>query len=506
MNALLDFDAVVGALYILSTQASPWLWMIPGLLIGLFTGALPGLGVPIAMSVLLPLTYSMDFLSAIIFLTSIWTGGGFGTAIPAILINVPGGPSATATCFDGYPMCQQGKHNEALGLALSASVIGSIFSYAILFFFINPVSLAVLKMGPTEMLVVILWGMSLIASMTGGSVARGLVAGFFGVIIGTVGFNLMGGLRGTMGIPHLYDGIPVIPALVGLFAAAEMLRLAHKDYIVEVSDARKLSFRLILRGVRQSLSYPLIMLRGSTIGAIVGVAPGVGSTVANLMSYSETRRRDPNPETYGTGNPKGVIAAESANSSSEGGSMATLLALGIPAGGGTALLLAAFSIHDVTGGPRFFTENKDIVYAIILNNIAQAFALFVLGLALIRVCAMLVYVSNRYLVPSVFAASVVGSYAMTGNLAGPVACIIFSCIGYFMRRYGYSIPAMVVGMFLGPPLEAEALRSYQISGGNITYLLERPLTFAIAVAVLFTLFWPSAMRWMRQRRLRNAQA
>ena len=240
-------------------------------------------------------------------------------------------------------MARQGRHNEALGLALAASVIGTLSSYVLLLLLIAPVSGVVLKMGPLELFVVSVWGLMLLGSLSGTSLNRGLLAGLFGVLLGTIGMNTAGFVRGTMGVPWLLDGIPTIPAMMGLLAASQLLGMINTKYLIEDEGARKISLSKILSGVKLTLKYPAILVRGTFIGVIVGAIPGVGSSISNLLSYSEAQRTAPDGDTFGKGNPKGVIAAESANSSSEGGAMATMLALGIPGGGATAILLAAFA-------------------------------------------------------------------------------------------------------------------------------------------------------------------
>lgn len=365
---MLDFDALGGAVTILSADYTAWLWLLPGLAVGLFFGAMPGISITMAMAIFLPMTMYMEFLPAIIFLTAIYTGAGFGGSVPAVLMNIPGTSSAVATTFDGYPMARAGRHNQALGIALISSVIGTLTSYILLMFIIAPVASVVLRLGPLELFVVAIWGLMLLGSLAGDSLARGLLAGLFGVLLGTIGMNTAGYIRGTVGQPWLLDGIPVIPAMMGLLAASQLLGLINTTYLIENESSRKISFAKIIGGIKEALTYPTIIFRGATIGVLVGSIPGVGSSISNLLSYSETKRNALDSETFGKGNPKGVIAAESANSSSEGGAMATMLALGIPGGGATAILLAAFATHNIVGGPSFISNNMDMVYAIIFAN------------------------------------------------------------------------------------------------------------------------------------------
>ncbi|WP_417578938.1 tripartite tricarboxylate transporter permease [Nitrincola sp.] len=485
---MIDFAASAAALSMLLSSFTPWMIVVPGIIIGLIFGATPGLQISMAMAIFLPMTLYMDFLQAMLFLTAIFTGGSFGSGIPAILMNIPGTSSAIATAFDGYPMAKQGKHNQALGIALASSVFGVLVGYLILFMMIQPISLMVLKLGPSEMFMVILWGMTLIASLRGEYMLKGLIAGFVGLLIGTIGFNEIGMARGTLGSFYLFDGIPVIPAMMGMFAASELFRLANKQYIVDNKASRNVDLRKIFAGFKMAFQSPMVMLRGCLIGVFVGAVPGVGSSVSNLLSYVETKRRDSDPDSFGKGNPKGIVASESANSTSEAGSMATLLALGIPGGGATAVMLAAFAMHNITGGPQFIREQTDIVYAIIFANFAQVFFLMILGLLFIPLLANIIKVPMRYLIPTVLVLAVMGSFGLTGNFVGPFTVLAFAIIGWLMRRYGYSVPAAVIGILLGAMAEKALLHTYQISGGDISYVLERPATLAIIALLLLSLF------------------
>jgi putative tricarboxylic transport membrane protein len=497
---LFDTVELQGAFTLLFTSWQPWLVVPPGLLIGLIFGAVPGLSTSIAMALFLPVTLFMDFLPAVLFLSSIFTGGGFGCAIPAVLINIPGTSAAVATTFDGYPMARKGLHNEALGLGLMASVVATFFGFVVLMLLVQPAADAVLLLGPSEMLVVALWGLTLIAVLRERHLARGLLAGVLGLLLGTVGFSSMGVERGTFGSPYLMDGVPAIPALIGLFAASQLFDLLDEGYIVEDAEKRKLSLRGILRGCRQTFHYPGVLFRGSLIGTLIGAVPGVGSSVANLVSYAETKRTSNNPETFGNGNPAGVVASEAANSSSEGGSMATLLALGIPGGGGTAILLGAFAMHNVTGGPRFIAEQMDVVYAIILSNMAQSILLLPIGIPFIFLASGIVRVPIRLLVPAVMILALLGSYTLTLNMTGPVAVLFFAVLGWGMRRYDYPVACTVVGVLLGAMVEGELLRTWQLSGGDPLWLLERPIALTFFVLLVASLAWPVIRRRLRARR------
>ncbi|WP_322895501.1 MULTISPECIES: tripartite tricarboxylate transporter permease [unclassified Yoonia] len=502
---MIELDAVAGAFELLTSDASAWLLLIPGLLVGLVFGAMPGISITMAMAFALPATLYMDFLPAIIFLTAIYTGAGFGGSVPAVLMNIPGTSSALATTFDGYPMARAGRHNEALGVALASSVLGCLGSYLVLFVVIGPVAGLVLKLGPLEMFAVAVWGMLLLGSLAGTYMARGLLAGAFGVLLGTIGFNSAGFVRGTMGVPWLLDGVPQIPAMMGLLAASQLIALVNTTYIISDESARKISFSKTLAGLRLALQYPKIILRGSAIGVIIGSIPGVGSSISNLLSYSETRRNSDDPDSFGQGNPQGVIAAEAANSSSEGGAMGTMLALGIPGGGATAILLAAFAMHNIVGGPSFIANNKDIVYALIFSNFAQAILLLFVGLGFVYFASYIVRVPLRFLIPSVLVVSNFGAYAIEGSAAGPITLWIFAILGWAMARYGYPVAAAVVGLLLGSLLESNLLRTYQISGGDyLTYAAERPAALVVFGLMILSIALQSISKRRRARKLAEA--
>jgi putative tricarboxylic transport membrane protein len=496
---MIDLPAFGSALDIMSTSLASWGWIVPGLIVGLVFSAIPGVSITMAMAIVLPMSLYMDFFPAVVFLTSVYTGAGFGGSVPAILMNIPGSPASLATTFDGYAMSRKGQHNEALGYALFASTLCGILGYVLLLVVVEPMADVVLRIGPVEMFAVAIWGMLLLGSLGSAYVSRGLLAAAFGVLLGTVGMNTAGYVRGTMGLPNLLDGISPVPAMIGLLAAGQLLTLAGKDYIIEAEGARKVSLGRILAGCWGTFRFPGVLVRGSIIGIIIGAVPGVGSSVGNLIAYAETKRTSRDSHTFGTGNPKGVIAAESAVASAEGGSMATMLALGIPGGGATAILLAAFMMHNIVAGPSFVENQRDMVYAIILNNIAQAIILLPVGIAFIYAASNVVRVRTRYILPAILVIATLGTYSIDGTITGPITLFIFAIIGFGLARYQYPVAATVVGLLLGRMLETEFLRSYQLSGGDPRYLLERPAAIGIILVMAFSLLMTA---WSKRRQAR----
>jgi len=281
--------------------------------------------------------------------------------------------------------------------------------------------------------------------------------------------------------------------------ASQLFQTVGNEYIITEADNRTISFRRILAGIRETFRYPATLIKGSLVGVFIGIIPGVGASVSNLVSYADARRSDPDPDSFGKGNPKGVVASESANSSSEGGSMTTLLALGIPGGNATALLLSAFAMHNIIGGPRFIAEQRDLVYAIIIGNLAQAALLIVVGIPFVYAASRIVRVPMRFLIPSVMSVAIFGSYALTGNASGPVALLFFAILGWLMARFDFPVVATVIGLMLGDLVESELIRTYQISGGDLTYLFERPVAIVFLLLLLASLATPLLRRFRRHR-------
>ena len=494
---MIDWAAFMDGMGLLTSSAEPWLVVIPGLFIGLLGGALPAISGSMTLALSLPFIMYMDFLPAILFLTAVYTGAAYGGAVPAILVNMPGSTAAVATAFDGFPMAKKGLHNEALGIGLGASAVGDAFGYILLLIFVNYAAAAVLKLGPFEMFLVAIWGLSMIAVLRDDSLFKGLAAGAIGLLIGTIGMGPTGVMRGTMGMGWLLDGIPTVPAMIGLLAMGELYNLASTRFIVEDKAARTISLGRILRGMGMVFQYPAVLLRGSFIGVMIGAIPGVGGSVANLISYGVTKQSVKDGDSMGKGDPRGIIASESSNSSSEGGSLATLLALGIPGGGGTAVILAAFAMHNINGGPRFINDYKDIVYAIIGANLVQALLIIPVGLIFIRLAVYIVRVPLAYVIPSVIVLATFGSFAITNDMSGPVTLFLFSLVGWVFSRFGYSTAAAVVGLLLGRMVEGELSRSYQISGGDIMFLFGRPIALVLLVLLLLSLFGCPLFRTLR---------
>ena len=472
------------------------LYMIAGLAFGVICGAIPGLNAGIGIALMLPVTYGLDPLSSLVFLTSIYTGGVFGGAITAILINAPGSPSAVATTLDGHPMALKGMGNEALGLSIGASALGGLLGMLFLVIIIRPLAGFALQFGPAETFLLVIFALTSIASLSENSFLKGLMAGAFGLLLGTIGFTASGSMRFTFNSVYLIDGMPVIPALIGFLALSELiLRLEHR--ITQLPEAGKLDFRRILIGLAMVPRRAVSLVRSSVIGIFIGAIPGVGATVGSLISYETARRTSRHPERFGKGEPDGVIAAEAANNASEGGAMATMLALGIPGGAATAILIGALTIQGIVPGPRLIYEHADVIYGLLAAEILEQILLLGVGLVVAAMFLRLIYLPFEIIVPAVVVMSYIGAYSVRN--AGFDAALLIGCgiVGWLMKREGYPVVAVVIGVMLGATADAELIRMAQLYGSDWSVLWTSPICLVLSLAIVASLTAPAVQAWRR---------
>lgn len=472
------------------------LYMVAGLAFGVICGAIPGLNAGIGIALMLPVTYGLDPLSSLVFLTSIYTGGVFGGAITAILINAPGSPSAVATTLDGHPMALKGMGNEALGLSIGASALGGLLGMVFLVIIIRPLAGFALQFGPAETFLLVIFALTSIASLSENSFLKGLMAGAFGLLLGTIGFTASGSMRFTFNSVYLIDGMPVIPALIGFLALSELiLRLEHR--ITQLPEAGKLDFRRILIGLAMVPRRAVSLVRSSVIGIFIGAIPGVGATVGSLISYETARRTSRHPERFGKGEPDGVIAAEAANNASEGGAMATMLALGIPGGAATAILIGALTIQGIVPGPRLIYEHADVIYGLLAAEILEQILLLGVGLVVAAMFLRLIYLPFEIIVPAVVVMSYIGAYSVRN--AGFDAALLIGCgiVGWLMKREGYPVVAVVIGVMLGATADAELIRMAQLYGSDWSVLWTSPICLVLSLAIVASLAAPAVQAWRR---------
>ncbi|WP_254533050.1 tripartite tricarboxylate transporter permease [Natrinema gelatinilyticum] len=473
------------------------LWLVVGLLFGIVVGALPGIGPNLGMAVVLPLTVPLDGITAIILLISIYSGAMYGGSIAAILINTPGNAAAAATTFDGYPMTRLGKARKALAVSATASAVGGTLSILTVIL-LSPILIElVLLFGSPEYFLIAMFGLVLITVVTRGSMVKGITAGAFGLLLTTVGIPVMTfEQRYTFGLLELQDGISFVVALIGVFAIGEMMRLAAEPGSIADDDVELTGS--IESGFWEVLKNPLTTIRSSFIGLGIGAVPGSGASVSNFISYGEAVRSD-DDDSYGSGNPKGVIASEAANNGTVAGSLIPTLSFGIPGSGSTAILLGGLLMHGIRPSPELFGAELYITYATFLALIVGNVIIFVLGMVFVtRTGHWFTHINTDYIIPLVICFAVTGSFAIRSNWLDLAFVVAFGVLGYYMVQHNYSIIAFVLGIVLGPIVEENLYRTMELGGTSV--LLDRPLSIVLVVLIAAVLFGPLVKKQLNHSR------
>lgn len=471
--------------------------MLIGLAWGMIGGALPGISGPMAMAILLPFTYGIDTTTSLMLLAGVWTGANYGGSIPAILIRVPGTASSAACIPDGYELTRQGHAAKALGISLVCGCIGGLLSVLVMMALLVPLGAAVLAFSSPELFATTLLGLTVMSSLSGASVIKGIAAGLFGLLLTTVGLDqIAGGPRFTLGRAELLSGFDLAAVLVGFFGIAEMLyQLAHPVSARTVEDYRVgTAFPTLaeLAGVWRAT------MVGSVVGMIIGIIPGAGGPISSFVAYAEARRWSKRPELFGRGSLEGVAAPETANNSDQGTALVPTLLFGIPGSASAAVVLAALVLQGVRPGPFLMQQRGDLMYAFFAGLILVNTVLMIpVGVALQRLCMRAVAVSPPVLAASVLALCVIGAYAGSLSTAEAFAALAFGMLGYLMRRYGFSIPAAVLGLVLGFTMEGEFRRSFMMSLGDPTIFVTRPIAAVLIALTLATLLKPALVRAWR---------
>ena len=474
-----------------------------GMAIGLFFGAIPGLGGATALALLMPLTYGLDAFSALALSGGVMGAVPMGGSITAILLNTPGTAPNAATCLDGYPLAQQGKAGMAIGAAASANSVGGIIGTISVLLVLPIAKQLVLAFGPPEFFLLAILALVTVASSARGKLLRGLVGGGFGLMIAFVGYNdVSGGERFTLGVDYLWDGVHLVPALIGLFAVAEMINLAVKGGSVS-RDVRNVRITGMASGLFETFRHWKTVLRGSLIGTFVGAIPGESGTVAAFLSYSLTVQASKNPESFGKGNIQGVIAPEAAINAKDGSALIPTLAFGIPSGAEMAVFLGILVLHGLQPGPIMLTQNQTEIYGLIWALTASCILASTIGLLFVRVLALVTLVDSRILVPIVLCVAMVGSYAVDGAIENVVVTAIFGVLGYLMLRFDYPRLTVIVALVLGGTAERNFEQSLMIGDGHWSIFVTRPIAAALIVIVAALLAWP-ALRALRHKPGREA--
>jgi len=476
----------------LTAALTPWnlLAAVASTMAGIIVGALPGLTATMGVALLVPVTFSMEPVTGLIMLSGIYCGGIYGGSITGILLHTPGTPAAIMTMLDGHKMTQKGMAKQALSTAVLASFCGGMMSSVALLFLSPPLAAFALRFGPPEYFCLALFGMTIISSLTTGSVVKGLIVGFFGVFLSTIGLDPSLGLpRYTFDVPDLMSGLDLVSALIGLFSIPEALSLITKRMSAEESLIGEIKGSMFLK-LSEYWRLATNFIKSSIIGVVIGIIPAAGPVIAPFISYREAQRSSKIPEKFGTGIPDGIVASEASNNGVTGGSLVPLVTLGIPGDAPAAIYLGALTIHGLQPGPLLFQKSPQVVYGLFVGFFVVQFAMLALGLWGSRLFAQVVRLPKTIIVTFIFFFSIIGSLAMNGNVFDVWVMLSFAVLGYFMKRYGFPAAPIVLGLILGPMLEDNLVASMAMSCNNPIIFVTRPLSLIILCLAALSLVAP----------------
>ncbi|SDM71013.1 tripartite tricarboxylate transporter permease [Actinacidiphila guanduensis] len=477
------------------------LMLLVGTLVGTLVGAIPGLGGAVLLTLLLPFVYGMPIVPALALLLAAHTGIYFSGSVTAILFNTPGAPESAATTFDGYAMTRAGQPARALGISAAATTVGGWIGVALLFVLIPFMSKLATLFHASEYLALAVLAIVLIGQMRAASVTKGLLSGAIGLMTSFVGYDPITGVqRFTSGYQPLYSGFNITAAALGLFALSEMFRIyaAGRDPVAAEAAARTRGAKdpgnRVLTGVRDLRHHPWLTVRSAVLGTVLGIIPGIGGIAANFISYGQAMKTSKHPERFGTGTPEGIIAPEASSISKEAGNLLPTVALGVPGGVGMAVLLSGFTILGIVPGPAMLKDHVNAVWAMALVIGVGSLLASLTGLGLAPLLARLAKVPGRTLVPFVVALGFLGVFAAADELAQVTVMVAFGVVGYLMTRFGYSLPAAMIGFILGKVVENNLYLVSQLQGWGA---LKRPLTDVMVAITVLSLFGPLFKRAFR---------
>lgn len=471
------------------------LLVLVGTLSGMAIGAMPGLSATMGVALLVPFTFAMEPTSGLVLLGALYMGAIYGGAFTAILVNAPGTPSSIATALEGYQLTRKGRSEEAIVGATMGSFAGGIIGVIGLIFLSPPLAAFSLRFGPQEYFWVAMFGLTIIATMASGSLLKGIIGGLIGLLIATVGIAPVGGdVRFTFGDPMLQGGVPLVPALIGLFTIPEVIRLialrTRDAHLVDGEQSKTSVFGM----VRDILSRPINLIKSSVIGTFVGILPGAGGSVANLVAYNEAKRSSKHPETYGKGEIDGVVASESANNGTVGGGFIPTLTLGVPGTPPDAIILGVLMLHGLRPGAELFETSGGLVYTFIIALAVSAVMMVPVGLVAGRglqrgVMALPV----RYLAPSIMVLSIIGAYAIRSSVVDVYIMLALGVAAYLLQRVGIGGAPIVLGLVLGTIAETGLVQGILTSSGADmpwTTFFTRPISLVLIAMCALSVLWP----------------
>ncbi|MDO4547648.1 MAG: tripartite tricarboxylate transporter permease [Clostridia bacterium] len=481
-----------------------WTSLIVGTLAGMVVGALPGLSASMAVALLIPITFRMGTAAGLTLLAAVYTSAIYGGSITACLIHTPGTPSSAATALDGFPLTKQGQGLKAVGISTVSSMIGGTFSALMLLFIAPPLAKISLLFSSLEYFLLALFGLTIIGSLAGDSMVKGLMSGLLGMLVGCIGLDVMNGTpRYTFGVIALESGIQLIPAMIGLFSISQVM--------IAVED--------LVKGKKVILDNPSALLKGkvlptrqemkqilptvgisSVIGLLIGIMPGAGADIGSWVAYNTAKKRSKHPERFGHGAIEGIAASEAANNAVTGGAIIPLLTLGIPGSGVTAIMLGGLMIKGLVPGNDLFVAQGDITYTMILGFLVANILMGVIGLLVAKQVVKVSVVPMIILCPIIVALSAIGSFAINNSIVDVYIMVIFGLIGYFARKTGFATAPVVLGLILGPMAEKNWRQALMFSRGDMLgYFFSRPISIILALLVIIGLFSPILVKLFNKK-------
>ena len=471
-----------------------------GVFLGTLVGVLPGLGPTATISLLLPITFKMGPVPAIILLAGISYGAFYGGSTTSILINIPGEAASVVTCIDGYQMARKGRAGPALGIAAMGSFIGGTFAIFLLMLLAPPIASAALQFGPPEFVALAFLGLTLVTYLSTGSMVKSLMMACVGLLLGYIGADIVTGReRFTMGITKLIGGLDLVPVVMGLFGISEVLLNIEKSSISREVFQTELKQLLPSRKDWKLSAGPIA--RGSILGFFLGVIPGGGALIASFASYAMEKRIAKDPHLFGKGDIRGVAGPETANNAGAGGAFIPLLTIGIPCNVLMAVLLGGFMIHGVIPGPRLMEDHPQLFWGVLGSMYVGNLMLLILNLPLIGLWVKILKVPYSLLFPLIFLFCLIGAYTLGNNMQDVYLMILFGFIGYLMKKFQYEPAPLVLALVLGPTLESGFRQSLILSNGSFGIFFSRPISAVLVFVALFLLFSPVIFRWFGKRRI-----
>jgi len=473
--------------------------IIGGMLLGVFFGALPGISSSMGIVLMIPFTYYMGIMPSVILLVALYAGSAYGGSITAIMFNTPGTPEAVATTFDGYPMAKKGEAGKALGLAMTASAAGSIFSILVMLLLSPTLSEIALQIQSAEYFALTLLGIACISSVGSKNLIKALITGCIGILIAMIGLDPMSGVsRLTFHNIDLLGGVEFIPVMIGAFAMAEVLKQIADRKISEGFDtSNKISLESIK--FKEFMLYKWTVLKSSIIGTVIGILPGTGGSIASIVSYGEAVRASDHKEEFGSGKAEGVIAPEAANNAAAGGAMIPTLVLGIPGSPTTAIILAALVLQGLQPGPQLMREQPLMLYAIFLSMLIASIVVFVGGRVAVKAFAAVLKLPYSILASIIVMFSIIGSYAIGNDMYQVWVMLGFGIFGFFMKQYDFSPATLILGLVLGKMMEENFRRQLMLTDGDYSSFITRPISFVILCFVALVLFYPAIAKIFKKK-------